>query len=166
MDLSPEDVEVVRAGGAVNDLNVAVPELFLVGRFLLLVASVVGEVEHSFDSRLRVLWSLSVHAVRQHHNDARLLSPLCFRTHNEVVDDDLSAVHEVTELGLPNHKAVGVGDRVAVLEAEHSELAEMAVGDSDLVRNGLEEAELFDVLLLIADQGVALREGSSFDVLS
>ena len=46
---------------------------------------------------------------------------------DELVDRDLSAVHEVTELRLPEHERLRRGNRVAVLEADCRVLGERRV---------------------------------------
>ena len=48
---------------------------------------------------------------------------------DELVDDHLRAVREVAELRLPEHERRRVGEAVAVLEAEHRGLGELAVVD-------------------------------------
>ena len=46
---------------------------------------------------------------------------------DKLVDNTLGGVEEVAELRLPANQGVGVGHRVAELEAEHAELGERAV---------------------------------------
>jgi len=58
---------------------------------------------------------LALIAVGQEHHETRLTVPLDLGRSEEVVDDDLSAVDEVAELGLPQRKLVRVVERVAVL---------------------------------------------------
>ena len=59
-------------------------------------------------------------------------SHLALARSDELVDDDLGAVREVAELRLPDHQRVRVGERVAVLEAEHAVLGEEAVEDLEV----------------------------------
>ena len=53
-----------------------------------------------------------------------MLAPLLFGAGDELVDDDLRAVHEVAELRFPHHERAGIGDGVAVLESEDAVLGE------------------------------------------
>lgn len=133
---------------------------------MIFVAGVVGEIQESLNSSLTVLWPLSVHAVRENDHNTRLGSPFGLSTNDEVIDDNFSCIHEVSELSLPDSEGVWVGNRVAVLESEHSVLTEMAVGDLHIIRNSLQEKEFFNISLLVTDQGVALRKRSSLAVLS
>ena len=55
------------------------------------------------------------------------LAPLRLTGRDELVDDRLGAVDEVAELRLPQHQRVGVGHRVAVLEADGGELRQRRV---------------------------------------
>ena len=53
-----------------------------------------------------VLGPLALVAVRQQQGEPGVLPPLVLGRDEEVVDDDLGAVHEVAELGLPGHEGV------------------------------------------------------------
>ena len=83
--LAAEQVEVLRGGGGLADLHV--------------VAG--GEVQVALDARAGVLGSLAFVAVRQQQDEAGEQAPLGFAGGDELVDDDLRAVGEVAELGLP-----------------------------------------------------------------
>ena len=75
----------------------------------------------------RVLGARALVAVRQQQREPRGLAPLGEAGDEELVDDHLGAVHEVAELGLPEHERVGRLDAVAVLEAEAGLLGQRAV---------------------------------------
>ena len=83
--------------------------------------------EEALDAGRGVLGALALVAVREQHDEAGGLVPLVLGGHDELVDDDLGAVHEVAELRLPDDEGVLVGDRVAVLEAERGELRQQRV---------------------------------------
>ena len=70
---------------------------------------------------------LALVAVGQEQGQPRGLAPLVLGGHQELVDDDLGAVDEVAELGLPHDQRVLVDDRVAVLEAERGVLGQQRV---------------------------------------
>ena len=61
----------------------------------------------------------------------RRAAPLGLAGADELVDDHLGAVGEVAELAFPDHQAVGVGGRVAVLEAEHGLFRQQRVDDGE-----------------------------------
>ncbi len=74
-----------------------------------------------------MLRPLAFVAVREQQHETAVLLPLVLGGHEELVDDDLGAVGEVAELGLPDGERLGVGDRIAVFEAEHRVFAEQRV---------------------------------------
>ena len=99
--LAAQQVEVLRRRGGVHDLDVVLG----------------AQREEALDAGRGVLRALPLVAVGQQHDEARGLPPLVLGGDEELVDDDLRAVHEVAELRLPHHERVLVHDRVAVLEA-------------------------------------------------
>ena len=58
-----------------------------------------------------------------------MLQPLALAGRDELVEHHLRAVGEVAELRLPHDERVGLGQRVAVLEAEHRLLRQHRVDD-------------------------------------
>jgi hypothetical protein len=162
-------VEQVRGKGRVRDLHVAVLVLALElldrredARIL------VAELEEALETARRVLWTLAVEAVRQRHDETGALDPLLLASSNELINDALRVVGEVTELGLPHDEAIGVGQRVAVFETEGAILAERRVRNDELA------LVLADVLqrrvgllgLLVVEHGVTLRESTALDILT
>ena len=97
--LAPQQVEVLRRGGGVDELHVVLG----------------GQHEEALDARRRVLGALALVAVRQQQHQPVALTPLVLGGDDVLVDDDLGAVDEVAELRLPHHQRVGVGVGVAVL---------------------------------------------------
>lgn len=53
--------------------------------------------------------------MRKDDSQTRLPQPFAFAVCKEDINDNLSSVEEVSELGLPNGKIVGVVERVSVL---------------------------------------------------
>ena len=96
-------------------------------------AQVVARAQRQepLDAAARVLRALALVAVGEQQRRGRELAPLVLGGDEEVVDDDLGAVHEVAELRLPGDERVGALDRVAVLEAERGVLAEQRVADRE-----------------------------------
>ena len=138
--------------------------------------------QEPLEARRGVLGALALVAVRQQQDQAGELAPLVLGRHQEVVDDDLGAVGEVAELGLPGHQGLGRLDRVAVLEADGGVLGEQGVADGEvahrprrLQRVGADAVQAVadvgqrDVLLAVGvvDQdGVAVAEGAAAGVLA
>src|SRR5438105_2801693 len=65
--------------------------------------------------------------MRKEHDQRRLLAPFHPRRYDELVDDYLSAVHEIAVLRLPDDEARWRLHVVAVLESEHRVLRQRAV---------------------------------------
>ena len=115
-DLAPEQVEVLRRRRRDGDLDV------LFG----------AELKEPLEAGAGVFGALPFVAVGQEHDQAAGPAPLRLGRGDELVDDDLGAVGEVAELGLPHDEHVGLVERVAVVEAEHGGLGEQAVVDAEL----------------------------------
>ena len=115
-DLAAEQVEVLGGRRGDGDLDV------LLG----------AEREEALQPGAGVLGPLALVAVRQEHDQAAAPAPLGLGRGDELVDDDLGAVGEVAELGLPHDEHVGLVQRVAVVESEHGGLGEQAVVDAEL----------------------------------
>ena len=79
-----------------------------------------------------MLRPLALIAVRQQEHETRHAQPFALAGGDELVDDDLRAVGEVAELRLPQHERVGLGEAVAIFEAEHGLLGEHGVDDLEL----------------------------------
>ena len=150
--LAPEQVEVLAGGGAVDDADVLLR----------------GHLHEPLDARARMLGPVPLVAVREQQREPRRLPPLGERRDDELVDDDLRAVHEVAELGLPDDERVRARDRVAVLEAETAGLGERRVVDlerRDRVRQMLDRRVLGARLRVVEDE-VAVRERAALRVLA
>ena len=74
------------------------------------------ELEKSLDTGTRMLRSLTLVAMREQECQPRQPPPLVFSRGDELIDDDLRVVREVTELGLPEHQCLRVVATVPVLE--------------------------------------------------
>src|SRR6266496_1045116 len=145
-------MEVLRCGGAVADTRI------LLG----------GALEEALETRARVLGPASLVAVWEQKGQPRGLSPLGETGEKELVDDDLRAVHEVSELGLPEHERVGGGDGVAVLEAERRVFRERRVVR---LERGLRLGQVLNRRVALARPNVVqnempLRERPSLGVLA
>ena len=81
----------------------------------------------SFDSGTTVFWALAFEAVRQQHHQTAQSIPFVFGAGDELIDDHLGTVPEVTELGFPNRQTIGQIQRIAILKSQHAGFAERAV---------------------------------------
>ena len=152
LQLAAQDVEVVRRRRAVGDLHVVLG----------------AHLQEALEPRRGMLRPLPLVAVRQQADEARHAQPLALARGDELVEHHLRAVGEVAELRLPQGQRVRLGQRIAVLEAEHRLLREHRVDDLEA---GLLLAEMVErgvaVLVLLVDQHrMALRERAALDVLA
>src|SRR5262249_33667199 len=147
--LPAEHVEQLRGRGQVADLDV-------VAR---------GELEEALDARTRVLGTLALVAMRQEEYEARQAKPLVFRGDDELVDDDLGCVREVSDLRRPEDERIRTIETVAVLEAEDAGLRERAVMDLEATRAELRERSVLEPRRCIEQRRVAVREGPAPCVL-
>jgi hypothetical protein len=130
--LATENVEVVGRGGAVGDLHVAVLVLTVESLRAGEDARVlVTELQEALHTAGRVFGTLAVVTVGHGHDQTRTLKPLDLTRSDELVNDALSVVGKVTELGLPDDESVGRGEGVTVLEAEDTELRQAGVADTE-----------------------------------
>lgn len=67
----------------------------------------IAELEVTLHAAGRMLGALSIVAVGQRHDQARSLQPLDLPRRDELIDDALRIVREVTKLRLPHDKSVG-----------------------------------------------------------
>jgi hypothetical protein len=97
-------------------------------------SDLVRQAQKPFEPATRVLRPLAVVAVRQQQHQPRLAKPLGLPGSQELIDDDLQrgcrvkrivcgdlgAVHEVAELGFPDHEGLGAFERKPELKAHHT----------------------------------------------
>lgn len=162
-------MEQVGGGGHIGDLHVTV--LVLAGKLVLAredARVLVGKLQVTLDTGRRVLRALSVIAVGQGHDETSTLHPLDFTGGDELVNDALSVVGKVTKLGLPHDKSVGGRQRVTVLESKSTKLTQRRIGDDKLalVLADVLEGSVSGLVLLVVEDGVALREGTTLNILT
>jgi len=125
-------------------------------------------LKEALDAGARVLRPLALEAMGEQHHQAVHTRPLHMGRGDELVDDHLGAVHEVAELGLPQHQGGGVREAVAVLEAQHRGLGEKTVVDLEarLVLSQVGQRCVLLPALLIDEDRMAVTESSPRAVLS
>ena len=150
--LAAEEMEVLRGGGGLRDLDVVLRR----------------ELEVALDAGAGVLGALAFVAVGEEHDEAGEEAPLGFAGGEELVDDDLGAVGEVAELGLPEDEGLGVVAGEAVLEAKAGGLGEKGVVDGPAGLVGAEVPERGEAGfgLDVDEDGVAMVEGAALGVLA
>ena len=107
--------------------------------------------------------------VRQKHDQTTLAIPFIFHCRDELVNDDLRAVREVSELGLPNSQAVGILHGIPKFKSQHAIFRKRGVGSCEkavvVAFDVLQRAKLV-VGFLIMKNAVTVREGAALRVLS
>src|SRR5690554_387138 len=126
------------------------------------------ELKPSFESRTRVFWTLPLEAMRQKEHEPAEAMPFILGRADELINDHLRRIGEIAKLRFPHHKCIGAIERVAVLEAEHAGFGKGAIVNLErsLVGRKMAEPRMPATRLRIEDDGVAMAEGASADVLS
>src|SRR5262249_3295388 len=132
-----------------------------------------AQLQITLEPRRRVLRPLPFVTVRKQADEARHAQPLALAGGDELIEYHLRAIGEVAELCFPQRQRLGLGQRIAVLEAEHCLLREHRVDDLEAglrlaVRPVAQVIERgVAILVLLIDQHrVALREGAALAVLA
>ena len=89
------------------------------------------QLKEALKAGTRMFRALALVTVWQKHCHRRLQTRFRAGGGEELIDDDLSAVGEVPELGFPEHHRVGCRDAVPVFEAKHASFGKGAVVDPD-----------------------------------
>ena len=152
LQLAAQDVEVVGRRRAVGDLHVVLG----------------AQLQEALEPRRGMLRPLALVAVRQQADEAGHAQPFALARGDELVEHHLRAVGEVAELRLPQRQRVRLGERIAILEAEHRLFRQHRVDDLEARLAVAEMVERGVALLgLLVDQHrVALREGAALAVLA
>mmetsp|Transcript_9479 Transcript_9479/g.27033 ORF Transcript_9479/g.27033 Transcript_9479/m.27033 type:complete len:300 (-) Transcript_9479:2315-3214(-) len=129
MDLTSQTVKVVGRGRAVHNLPVVVLDLhaLVVGHLGDEMGILINLLQESFQAAAGVLGALSVVSMREQHHQTRLSQPLVFSAGNELIDDGLGAIDEVTELRFPQNESVRVFQTVPRLESQNGEFGQDGV---------------------------------------
>src|SRR5215813_12568673 len=100
--LTAQHVEILRGVRRLTDLNVFF----------------TGQLQKTFDARAGMFRALAFESVRQEHDNAGWKIPFVLAGADELVDDHLRAVHEISELRLPQNQRFGVVAAEAVLKTK------------------------------------------------
>ena len=150
--LAAQHVEIVGGRRAVGDLHVVFG----------------AELQIALEPGRGMVGALAFVAVRQEHHQPRHAEPLAFARGDELVHHHLGAVGEVAELAFPQRQRLGLGQRVAVFEAEHGLFRQHGVDDfvARLLVSDVVERRIGLFGHLVVKHRVALAEGAAFDVLA
>ncbi len=137
-------MEILRGSGAVTDLNIVFG----------------GELEEALDARTGVLRTLTFEAVRQEQNEAARLIPLGFRRDDELIDNNLRAIHKVAELRFPHDQRERIGNTVPEFIAHGGKFAEEAIHHLELrlLRIEMLQRDVSSSGGVVAEFEVPLRE--------
>src|SRR5690242_14126973 len=106
--------------------------------------------------------------VRQEQSEPAQAAPLGFARADELVDDDLRAVREVTELAFPDHQGIRLSGRVTVLEAHDGFFREHRVDhlEARLTLLDVLERDVRFTVLLVVKHGVTMEERAATRILT
>ena len=106
--------------------------------------------------------------MRQEADEARHAQPFALARGYELVEDDLGAIGEITELGFPERQGIRLGERIAVFEGEHGLFREHRVDHLVARLAFLDVIERRETVfgILIDEHAVALGEGAALAVLA
>ena len=152
VQLAPQHMEIIRRRRAVDDLPIVLG----------------AKLEVALEPGRGMLRPLAFIAMRQQQHEARHAQPFALARRDELVDHHLGAIGEVAELRLPQHQRVGLGEAVAIFEAEHGFFGEHRIDDLEVALLFAEmlERRVFVLVLLIHQHRVALGEGAALGVLA
>lgn len=174
--MSSEEVEVVGCVrwkhylhvGSLQDVLVVVSRT--VSRDVVIL---VAKLQITLSSARTVLGTSTIVTVRQEENKTVLHVPFGLSGTNELIDNNLSTVGEVTKLSLPHGEGVGMSLGITQLVAEHGELRQVRVGGDELssltlsvTSNGGVYWVVVTVLVLVEDVSMSMGESTSFDILT
>ena len=97
-------MEILRGGRRLANLNVVARR----------------QLQKPLDACAGMLRPLPFVSVRKQQHDARQQIPLVFARRDELVDDDLRPVREITELSFPQHERFGIIAAESVFESHHA----------------------------------------------
>src|SRR5262245_30082154 len=126
------------------------------------------ELEKPLQASARVLRSHSLESVGQKQNDRTQAVPFVLSAGDELINDHLSSVDEVTELGLPENQAVRTIEAVTVLKTQNSHLRERAVINlyRRLFRSHVLKGYVRMSVLIVIEYSMSVAKGPTGAILS
>src|SRR6516162_1789433 len=150
--LSPQQVKILGRIRRLADIHVALG----------------GKLHKPLDSGTRMFRALALVAVGKQQDNAGRKSPLIFAGADKLVDNDLRAVHEVTELRFPKNEPFRVVARKAVLKTQASGFGKRGIVNlaKSLVGRKVSEREILLLGLVVDQHGVALVKRAALGILA
>ena len=150
--LPAQDVKILSGRGEIADLHV----------FLS------AKLEEAFEPRARVFGSLAFVAVGKKQDNGARTAPFGFRRRDELIDDDLRPVGEISKLRFPQIELGRKIHRVAVIETEDGIFREWAVIDAKLGLVGAKmiERDIALAIFFVVEHAVALAERAATAILA
>src|SRR4029079_18020519 len=102
--LTSQAMKVLRWAGRIDDLNIVLR----------------GQGQKTFHPRARMLRTLPFKTMWQQHNQTAQAQPLVFRAGDELVDNHLGCIEEITKLSLPSDETFGIVQAITILEPKNT----------------------------------------------
>ena len=120
-----------------------------------------AQLQKALQPGARVFGPLALIAVGQEQHQAVHALPLGLGRGEELIDDDLGTVGEVTELRLPDHQGLRVIQAVAELKAHSGKLRQGAVVEAEgcLSFTKMAQRYIVQASVVIDEDGVAVTKG-------
>src|SRR6266481_5735422 len=150
--LTAQHVEILGGSGRLADLHVVFG----------------SQLHETLKTGAGMFRALAFVAVREEHDETGRQIPLVLARADELVDDDLRTVGEITELRLPQDKSFGIVAAETIFESEATCLGERRVVNlaEGLLLGEMRESEVVVLGLRINEHRVALAEGAALRILS
>src|SRR5208282_4988303 len=126
-----------------------------------------GQLQVALDARAGMLWALSFVAVREQKHEAAGQIPVVLRGAQELIDDHLRTVGEISKLRFPKNQRFRIVAAKAVFESDASRLGKRGVVNfaKSLLPGEMRERQVIVLGFRIDQNSVALIEGAALGVL-
>src|SRR5271163_389046 len=127
-----------------------------------------SQLHVALDARAGMLRALALIAVRQQKHETAGQIPFVFRGAQELIDDDLRAVGEVSELSFPHNQGFWIVATEAIFEPDASRFGKRGVVNfaKSLLTREMRESQVIVLSLRIDQHGVPLIESATLRILS
>lgn len=170
-------MEVIRSSWWVHNLHVGLPKnifIIIINTIMRNELILIAKKEISLSSARRMLRSLTIISMRKKHDQTILDIPFGFSRADELINDYLSTVCEISELSLPKSQSIWMGLCVTKFVSEHSKLREMRIRCNEFsssflfkfLGNNLIDRIIISIFILIENMGMSMTESSSFNILA
>ena len=125
------------------------------------------QLQESFKPRRRMFRTLALIPVRKQQCQPAQAAPFCESAADELINNDLCAVGEITKLGFPDHQSVRIRRCIAVFKTKYSLFRQQGVENLAIFRitDGLQRA-IHIPAVLVMQQRMTMRKCTAADVLA